>query len=86
MASGRGFVHVSAEGDLEPCPFSPFSDTNLREVPLREALNSHFLHAIRESGEHLSESEGGCALWTKRQWLETLLADPVAPASTRRAA
>ena len=30
MAAGEGFVHVSAEGDLEPCPFSPFSDTNLR--------------------------------------------------------
>ncbi len=43
MAAGRGFVHVSAEGDLEPCPFSPFSDINLREVPLREALQSRFL-------------------------------------------
>ena len=38
MAAGEGFVHVSAEGDLEPCPFSPFSDTNLRQVPLRVAL------------------------------------------------
>lgn len=73
MAAGRGFVHISAEGDLEPCPFSPFSDINLRTVPLREALRSRFLKSIRESDEHLSESGGGCALWKKREWLESLL-------------
>ncbi len=75
MAAGRGFVHVSAEGELEPCPFSPFSDTNLREVPLRDALQSSFLRGIRESGEHLTESEGGCALWSKRGWVQSLLTE-----------
>lgn len=74
MAAGRGFVHVSAEGDLEPCPFSPFSDTNLRQVPLRVALRSRLLQSIRESGEHLSESGGGCALWAKRDWVQSLSA------------
>ena len=73
MAAGRGFVHVSAEGGLEPCPFSPFSDTNLCEVSLREALQSSFLRGIRESGEHLTESEGGCVLWSKRGWVQSLL-------------
>ncbi len=73
MAAGRGFVHVSAEGNLEPCPFSPFSDTSLRDLPLGAALRSPFLRKIRASDEHLSESEGGCALWRKRGWLEGLL-------------
>jgi MoaA/NifB/PqqE/SkfB family radical SAM enzyme len=73
MAAGRGFIHVSAEGDLEPCPFSPFADTNLREVRLREALRSPFLRKIRESEEHLTESEGGCALWSKRDWVQSLV-------------
>jgi len=77
MASGRGFVHVNAEGDLEPCPFSPFSDVNLREVPLREALQSRFLREVRESDAHLSEAGGGCALWTSRDWLESLLGGSV---------
>ncbi len=76
MAAGGGFVHVSAEGDLEPCPFSPFSDTNLREVPLRVALQSRLLRNIRESGEHLSESDGGCALWAKRDWVQSMMAAP----------
>jgi len=76
MAAGRGFVHVSSEGDLEPCPFSPFSDTNLRQAPLRVALQSRLLRSIRESGEHLSESDGGCALWAKRDWVQSLMAAP----------
>ena len=76
MAAGQGFVHVSAEGDLEPCPFSPFSDTNLRRVPLRVALQSRLLRNIRESGEHLSESAGGCALWARREWVQSLMAAP----------
>ena len=74
VAAGRGFVHVSSEGDLEPCPFSPFSDTNLRQAPLRVALQSRLLRNIRESGEHLSESAGGCALWAKRDWVQSLMA------------
>jgi MoaA/NifB/PqqE/SkfB family radical SAM enzyme len=90
MAAGQGFVHVSAEGDLEPCPFSPFSDVNLRQVPLRVALQSPLLRSIRESGEHLSESNGGCALWAKREWVQSLMAPQTCesdvPEQSRRAA
>lgn len=38
ISSGRGFVHISANGDLEPCPFAPFSDVNIKENSLKEAL------------------------------------------------
>jgi len=31
LAAGRGFVHISPEGRLEPCPFSPFSDVSLKQ-------------------------------------------------------
>jgi MoaA/NifB/PqqE/SkfB family radical SAM enzyme len=72
LAAGRGFVHISPEGSLEPCPFAPFSDVNVREVPLRVALASDLMRSIRESGAHLSESDGGCALWNQREWIETL--------------
>ena len=86
QAAGRGFVHLSAEGDLEPCPFSPFSDTNLRRVPLRVALQSPLLHNIRESGEHLSERAGGCALWVKRDWVQSLAVQGLIVASLSVAA
>jgi MoaA/NifB/PqqE/SkfB family radical SAM enzyme len=73
LASGRGFVHVSAEGSLEPCPFAPYSDTSLREVPLRQALQSRFLKSLRDNHERLAETGGGCALWMKRDLVKSLL-------------
>ena len=73
MSAGKGFVHISADGDVEPCPFAPYSDTNLREMSLKDALQSRFLKSIRDSHEHLSETEGGCALWIKRQWVRSML-------------
>jgi MoaA/NifB/PqqE/SkfB family radical SAM enzyme len=73
LAAGRGFVHVSPAGDLEPCPAAPFSDTNLTKVPLKEAFRSGFLEKIRSEHNLLTESEGGCALWTNRGWAQGLL-------------
>jgi len=72
LASGRAFVHVSPEGRLEPCPFSPFSDVSLKEMSLKEALQSKLLRTIRENSDQLDESKGGCALWEKRDWVASL--------------
>jgi MoaA/NifB/PqqE/SkfB family radical SAM enzyme len=73
LSSGRGFVHVSATGDLEPCPAAPFSDANLMKVPLREALQSRFLREVRSHHDRLTEAKGGCALWTDREWAASVL-------------
>ncbi len=73
LAAGKGFVHISAEGNVEPCPFAPYSDSNLQSVSLRVALQSRFLKALRENKDQLRESSGGCVLWEKREWVESLL-------------
>jgi MoaA/NifB/PqqE/SkfB family radical SAM enzyme len=73
LAAGRGFVHLSPEGRLEPCPFAPFSDVSLKDMSLRQALQSRFLKTIRESEAHLGETTGGCALWQRRDWVASLL-------------
>ncbi len=73
LSAGRGFVHVNAAGDVEPCPFAPYSDANLRDSSLKEALQSEFLKRIRQNHGHLSETEGGCALWIEREWVRSLL-------------
>lgn len=73
LSAGRGFIHISAEGDLEPCPFAPYSDTNLRDTTLKEALRSRLLGKIRENSDELKETHGGCALWEKRDWVKSLM-------------
>ncbi len=75
LAAGRGFIHVSAEGNVEPCPFVPFSDTNLKNASLKEALKSDFLKQIRNTS-NLEEGPGGCALWNKRELLNSMLEKP----------
>jgi MoaA/NifB/PqqE/SkfB family radical SAM enzyme len=71
LSAGRGFVHVSAEGNVEPCPFVPYSDTNLKDVSLKEALQSKMLSVIRENHRQLQETHG-CALWERREWVRSL--------------
>jgi MoaA/NifB/PqqE/SkfB family radical SAM enzyme len=71
LSSGRGFIHISAEGNVEPCPFIPYSDTNLKHLSLKDALQSKMLKTIRENHGQLEERHG-CALWEKREWVRSL--------------
>lgn len=72
LAAGKGFVHINAEGEVQPCPFSPYSDANLNEVSLIEAFQSPLLRVIRADSKRLDESNGMCALWNKRAWVAEL--------------
>ncbi|UCB59266.1 MAG: radical SAM protein [Thermoplasmatales archaeon] len=73
LGAGKGFIHISAEGDVEPCPFAPYSDMNLKNVNLKEALNSDFLKRIRENHAQLHSSDGSCGLWAKRDLVQQML-------------
>jgi MoaA/NifB/PqqE/SkfB family radical SAM enzyme len=73
LSSGRGFVHISPCGDLEPCPFSPYSDVNLKDTSLKDALKSELLEKIRLNKNLLDETKGGCALWENREWVASLI-------------
>ncbi|MBN2828873.1 MAG: radical SAM protein [Candidatus Cloacimonetes bacterium] len=72
LAAGRGFMHINPSGKVEPCPFAPFSDTDLHYNTLREALSSEFLAKVRDNHHLLKEGKGGCALWANREWLRNL--------------
>jgi MoaA/NifB/PqqE/SkfB family radical SAM enzyme len=73
LAAGRGFIHISSDGKLEPCPFAPYSDSSLKDMSLKEALKSEFLRKIRDNHSELNESVGGCALFHKKDWMKSLL-------------
>lgn len=73
LSAGRGFIHVNAVGDVEPCPFAPFSHTNVKNSPLKESLQSEFFRAIREVPELSRETGGGCILWKERERVGRML-------------
>lgn len=64
----------------EPCPFSPYSDVNLRNASLREAMRSPLFTALRNGNILTDDHSGGCVLYEKRELVEKLLADPEKPA------
>ena len=74
VAAGRGFFHINSHGGAEPCPFSPYSDINVRNTSLREALHSPRVMAL-QSGDILKDDhEGGCVLFEKRELVERIIA------------
>ncbi len=77
VAAGRGFFHINSHGGAEPCPFSPYSDSNVRDTSLREALRSPLFTALRSGGVLADDHAGGCVLYEKRETVEKLLAKTI---------
>ena len=75
VAAGRGFFHINSHGGAEPCPFSPYSDMNVKDTSLREALNSRLFKKLRDGGYLLEEHAGGCTLFEKREEVEKIIAE-----------
>lgn len=73
LAAGRGFFHINAHGGAEPCPFSPYSDTSLRKVSLREALQSPLFRKLKEDNILMEDHAGGCVLFEKKELVLELL-------------
>lgn len=73
LSAGRGFIHINAQGSVEPCPFVPYSDTSLMNMSLQDALKSDFLKAIRDKHRNFTETQGGCSLWIEREWVRSLI-------------
>ncbi len=47
IAGGRQYVHINSRGDVEPCAFCHYSDSNIRKMSLLDALKSPFFRAFR---------------------------------------
>lgn len=74
LSAGRGFVHINASGGVEPCPFAPYSDADLNQVSLLQALKSPFLAKLRDMPELVDyEALGASCGRTGRRWSGRLL-------------
>ena len=73
LASGRGFFHIGPDGSAEPCPFSPFSDSNVATMGIRKALQSPLFRKIRAAKALGWEHTGGCTLFEHREEIENMI-------------
>lgn len=49
IAGGRRYLHINAGGDIEPCAFIHYSDSNIREKTLLEAYQSPLFMAYHNN-------------------------------------
>jgi MoaA/NifB/PqqE/SkfB family radical SAM enzyme len=55
IAGGRRYLHINANGDADPCVFIHYSDSNIREKTLLEALTSPLFMAYHD-GQPFNEN------------------------------
>ena len=55
IAGGRRYLHINANGDCDPCVFIHYSDSNIREKTLLEALCSPLFMAYHD-GQPFNEN------------------------------
>ena len=48
VAASNDFAHINSNGDLEPCAFCHYSDSNVNEMTLLEAIRSPFFRNFRK--------------------------------------
>ncbi|MGI6218048.1 MAG: radical SAM protein, partial [Coriobacteriales bacterium] len=48
IAGGRRYLHINAAGDVDPCVFIHFSDSNIHDMPLIEALGRPLFKAYHD--------------------------------------
>ena len=73
LAAGRGFFHINSHGDAEACPASPYSDINVKETSIIEALNSRLFKSLQDEGILIDEHIGGCVLFEHKDEVEKIL-------------
>ncbi|HQA97247.1 MAG TPA: radical SAM protein [Clostridia bacterium] len=55
IAGGRRYFHINANGDMDPCVFVHYSDSNIREKSLLEGLRSPLFQAYHD-GQPFNEN------------------------------
>ena len=49
IAGGKDYMHINANGDVEPCVFIHYSSANIRDVSIKDALAQPLFMAYKEN-------------------------------------
>ena len=73
VAGGRRYLHINANGDVEPCVFIHYSNANIREQTLLEALKSPLFMAYRENQPFNENMLRPCPMLENPEKLRTIV-------------
>lgn len=73
VAGGRRYCHINTNGDVEPCPFTHYSDSNLRSKTLLDAFRSPLFMAYYRQQPFQANPLRSCPLLDSPQKLKELV-------------
>lgn len=73
IAGGRNYLHINAAGDVEPCAFIHYSNVNIHDVTLLEALQSPLFKAYRRNAPFNSNHLRPCPLLDNPEMLSAMV-------------
>ncbi len=88
IAGGKRYLHINANGDVEPCVFIHYSNANIREVSLLDALRSPIFMAYHNNMPFNDNMLQPCPMLENPEFLRRIVAetgahstDPMSPES-----
>lgn len=75
IAGGRRYLHINAHGDIDPCVFVHYSDSNIHEKTLLEALQSPMLMAYHQNQPFNKNMLQPCPMLENPQMLRKMVHD-----------
>jgi MoaA/NifB/PqqE/SkfB family radical SAM enzyme len=73
IAGGRRYLHINAAGDVEPCAFIHYSNVNIHDVTLLEALQSPLFMAYRKRQPFNDNMLRPCPLLDNPEMLQAMV-------------
>ena len=75
IAGGRRYLHINANGDVEPCAFVHYSDSNIRDKSLLEALQSPLFMQYKKNQPFNENMLRPCPLFDNPGALENMVVE-----------
>ena len=75
IAGGRRYLHINAKGDVEPCVFIHYSNVNIHDVSLLDALRSPLFQAYHDNQPFNDNMLRPCPMLENPEILRRLVAE-----------
>ena len=73
IAGGRTYFHINANGDVEPCAFIHYSNVNIKNTRLQDALQNPLFEEYRYNQPFNSNYLQPCPLLDNPDWLKDMV-------------
>ena len=81
IAGGRQYLHINANGDVDPCVFIHYSDSNIRKKSLLDALRSPLFMAYHNNQPFNDNMLRPCPMLENPEKLRKIIAETGAPST-----